>query len=489
MNWPMTSRQSSRGSGSRGLINAVNFPRRILCFLAAGLAIFAFAKAAHAQQSADDAKAILTANEWSLRGHGYRRFLADGSMTSRQKANNGTWQIDGTVLDIKDASGLEWQFPLPINPKGNKGAGLQNSEAALLISLSPSEASKTGGEKTEAVLTSTAPIPVRAYAPRTTTTTTYASAPGIIQAHHDSLVFVTGTAGAGSGFIVKMGTGGNFLITNCHVMAGLHDAGFKTLAGEPVRPGVPSMAVGEDIFCMSAPAGGSPFEMMDNVDVNAAVGDEVVVLGNAAGGGVVNTITGRIVGIGPNLVEVDAPFIPGNSGSPIVHLKTGKVIGVATYTVTYQNDQTTERKLPKPVIRRFGYRLDTVKNWQAVQWQSFYVQAAEMERIKGLTDNLISYVESTAGRGGRFGAGGGDPLIRQQIDNWHEEKGERPSKEQAADADTHFISAMKSLCESGIPQARQEITYDYFRRDLDDQIQLRDQLAGCFQQVLQKMGP
>ena len=75
---------------------------------------------------------------------------------------------------------------------------------------------------------------------------------------------------------------------------------------------------------------------MDHVDENASIDDDVVVLGNAEGGGVINTIKGKIVGVGPNLVEVDAAFVPGNSGSPIIHLKTGKVIGVATYLIIAQ---------------------------------------------------------------------------------------------------------------------------------------------------------
>ena len=130
---------------------------------------------------------------------------------------------------------------------------------------------------------------------------------------------------------------------------------------------------------------------MKDVDANAAIGDSVVVLGNAEGGGVVNTIIGKIVGIGPNLVEIDAPFVPGNSGSPIVHLKSGKVIGVATYLVTNQYDLSTNQHLKKPVVRRFGYRVDSVKAWQPVNWRLFDLQAAEMENITRLTDDLYDF--------------------------------------------------------------------------------------------------
>ncbi len=128
---------------------------------------------------------------------------------------------------------------------------------------------------------------------------------------------------------------------------------------------------------MALPPVETAFQIMTGVDENAAIGDEVVVLGNAEGAGVINTINGKIVGIGPNLVEVDAPFQPGNSGSPIVHLKTGKVVGVATYLTIRKFDSATKEPVKVPIVRRFGYRLDSVKIWQPVSWQSFYAQAAE----------------------------------------------------------------------------------------------------------------
>ena len=100
--------------------------------------------------------------------------------------------------------------------------------------------------------------------------------------------------------------------------------------------------------------------MLDNLNANVAVGDEVWVLGNAEGAHVVTPIAGKLVGIGPNLVEVDAPFVPGNSGSPIIHKRTGKVIGVATYVIQRAADAAPGLSLPT-AVRRFGYRV--VINW------------------------------------------------------------------------------------------------------------------------------
>lgn len=138
---------------------------------------------------------------------------------------------------------------------------------------------------------------------------TQAATAELVKSYRNSLVFVTGANGAGSGFLAKYATS-SFLFTNAHVAAGVRGAAFKTLDGTEVKVGAASSAVGHDVFLMQATSNGLPFEIMKDVDQNAAIGDEIVVLGNAEGAGVINTITGKIVGLGPQLVEVDAPFQP-----------------------------------------------------------------------------------------------------------------------------------------------------------------------------------
>ena len=68
----------------------------------------------------------------------------------------------------------------------------------------------------------------------------------------------------------------------------------------------------------------------------------------AKGGGVINTIISQLTGIGSNLVESDAQFVHGNSGSPIIDVKNGKVIGVATYLTYNWDNIRINLSQPKP---------------------------------------------------------------------------------------------------------------------------------------------
>lgn len=308
----------------------------------------------------------------------------------------------------------------------------------------------------------------------------------LVKTYRNSLVFVTGTNGAGSGFLAKYSTG-NFLFTNAHVAAGLRGATFKTLEGAEVQIGAASCAVGHDVFLLQATTNGEPFEIMKDVEQNAAIGDDVVVLANAEGAGVINTLTGKIVGMGPQLVEVNAPFQPGNSGGPIVHVKSGKVIGVATYTVIRKYDPSTKEPVKEPVIRRFGYRLDSIKSWQPVNWQTFFAQATEMEAIEKLTKDLAAFLNELASEK-RINLGAhNNPAIKNRLDAWLEARSKKLNPRDATMADQSLMAFLKVACQSDVAAARLHITYDYFQRDLADQQKERDEIGGSFNEIIQNL--
>jgi hypothetical protein len=312
------------------------------------------------------------------------------------------------------------------------------------------------------------------------------SAADLVKAHRNNLVFVSGAQGAGSGFIANL-AGTNFLFTNAHVAAGIKGAGFKTLDGTQVQAGAPSVAVGHDIFRMVLAPGGKPLEVMQKVDENASIDDEVVVLGNAEGGGVINTIKGRIVGVGPQLVEVDAPFVPGNSGSPIIHLKTGKVIGVATYLIVKNYDAATKAAMKTPVVRRFGYRIDSVKTWQPVQWPAFFAQAGEMENVEALTNDLGNFLLDLAKNHRVTPGAHTNPAIKLRINQWEADSKKRMSPKDAAAVDQNFISFLKVACQSDVTAARQHLTYDYFQRQLTTVQQDRNAIGDVFDKIIKEI--
>ena len=93
------------------------------------------------------------------------------------------------------------------------------------------------------------------------------------------------------------------------------------------------------------------------------IGEAVTILGNSDGRGVVTEIRGHILGVGPQQIEVDAPFVAGNSGSPVLN-RVGRVVGVASYLRNCRdNADWSKRNTRYNGVRRFALRLSGIR-WQ-----------------------------------------------------------------------------------------------------------------------------
>lgn len=305
-----------------------------------------------------------------------------------------------------------------------------------------------------------------------------------------NLVFVadTGTGGAGSGFICEF-RGKPALFTNIHVVAGMRAPQFTKLDKTPVQPaGAPSGAVGHDILYYPLPADtpAPKLRAAPRLEDVATIGDEIFVLGNSEGARVIAPLTGKLVGLGPDLIEVTAEFVPGNSGSPIIHAKTGTVLGIATY-LSMRDQKFLSGDTQAPKIRRFGYRLDSVKNWQPVDWALFAQDRAELEKIQRLTADLIALLRDM--RDGVIDpAAHKNPAIARHVATFSGKTGgaTRISEKDRADAVATFLRFMRSVSQQDIADATRRIRYDYFTRALSEEKAVRTQLAEVFDMLVKK---
>ena len=304
----------------------------------------------------------------------------------------------------------------------------------------------------------------------------------LVREYRSSLVFVEDKAGAGSGFVCSI-AGKKFALTNQHVVAGHNGATFTLLDGASLKVGQAAAAVGHDIMSFAVLSDAKAMEMMTDVEKNAAIGDEVVVLGNPEGARVIKPLTGKLVGLGPNLVEVDAAFVPGNSGSPILHLKSGKVIGVATYLMVREVDSLTGRRAPQ--IRRFGFRLDSVKQWQPVAWQIYNEEFQTIGKIEARTHDLASLLKELGRTGGINTARHQNPAIRVPLEKFDKAaSGKGITATDRGRALKDLMAAMRSACQSDIEQAQARLRYDFFRKSLGEEQQVRGQFYKIFDELM-----
>jgi len=394
------------------------------------------------------------------------------------------------VGDTHDATGIQKRSPITVKKAG--------AELSILIP-DPERGSKwyrfalieyKGPEPFPLVLGSgsKADSPAPSNPVATTSTPETMNAGALVKTNRGNLVSITVPNGpAGAGFIAKL-RGTPYVVTNTHVLAAGPGASFKTLDGTQVQAGAPSNAVGHDIIRLAGPsAGENPLEAMEQVEVNTSIGDGVVILGNGGGAGVVKPIQGKLVGVGPNLVEIDAQFQQADSGSPIVHLKTGKVIGVAAYLTIRKYDSATREPVKEPIIRRFGFRIDSATIWEPVKWDAFYAQSTEFAAIEKLSQDFGVFIKDLAKNGTITRYLHTNPAIKSRIDQWIDAKSKRLSPRDSEVANQSLLSFLKVASQADITAARQHFTYDYFQRQLVEQERERTAIGEILERLVKAL--
>lgn len=307
--------------------------------------------------------------------------------------------------------------------------------------------------------------------------------PQLTREHSNSLVFVEGKAGAGTGFVCDIG-GKKFVVTNQHVVAGNAEAKFTLLDQSPIRTGQAAAAVGHDIMTFALLSDTKAMEMMTDVEKNAAIGDDVAVLGNSNGDRVIAPIAGKLLGIGPDRVEVSAEFVTGNSGSPIIHLKSGKVIAIATYATVRRIDSITGRPKEPPEVKRFGFRLDSVKQWQPVAWPAYTAEFRTLEKIEARTLELLKLLRTRNLSATSYT----DPAIRSSLERYaNAGKGLGLIKTDPLTAARDLANSLRNACDSDITQASPQVKYDHFRHILGEHQKLRAEFYKAFDEMMKKL--
>ena len=208
------------------------------------------------------------------------------------------------------------------------------------------------------------------------------------------VVIIRGEKGQGTGFIMSEDQK-TWLYTNEHVARLGTNILVETIMGRCYSlPKRVQVAVNRDLF---------RFEVQSEKYLRECSNDElsnekaVVVLGNSDGGRVVTENYGYIIGVGPARIEVDAPFVKGNSGGPILRIdrmidNNGRfiryfyrgVIGVATEAeIRNQNNDWIKAGTRYDKPRRYGERFSKVE-WDVVSWDAYCVSVSKLESFRSV---------------------------------------------------------------------------------------------------------
>lgn len=188
----------------------------------------------------------------------------------------------------------------------------------------------------------------------------------------DCVVILRSPEGSGSGFFAY-DKGRTYLYTNQHVIADTLNIEAIDSRGKTVTLGQLEVSNAQDMARYRVEVAHA-LEITDAIQAN----DTVHVLGNSEGAGVITSARATVKGVGPLEVEVDADFVPGNSGGPAVD-SNGRVIGMATYVKsasTSPNWITQNTRYAK--ARRFALRPSRINDWVKVDPTEYSHQYQEL---------------------------------------------------------------------------------------------------------------
>jgi S1-C subfamily serine protease len=216
-----------------------------------------------------------------------------------------------------------------------------------------------------------------------------------------AIVLIKGDNEEGTGFLVKM-PDGPVVITNIHVISNNPNLQITTNSGAPITILSYKGATDRDLAMIAIKDGNySYLALAADISDMVRAGDEVITAGNSEGGGVMLSTGGKLLGIGPDRIEFDNPVYHGNSGGPVFHLNSGKIIGVVTEAVkvdlTDEVDKASFSNRNSAIghlVRYFGLRLDTVPNWEAYDWNTFQGETAFLDRFDKENRCLDSYINA-----------------------------------------------------------------------------------------------
>lgn len=215
-------------------------------------------------------------------------------------------------------------------------------------------------------------------------------------AFHDiknKVVIINSNQSSGTGFLLEIDNK-VYLISNEHVLRSSETPIAQLINGEELQLGEFSVASdGRDIARFEVlNYNGEMFQLDNEIpDIN----DEVVVYGNSLGGGVATELKGKIVGVGPRVLEIDNEIVPGNSGSPIISTN-GKVLGIASYLSPegFSNEWTLKDTKFENKVRRFALRFTKLK-WISVNRKQYEKQIKEKELYEYYLNMLYPFLMYT----------------------------------------------------------------------------------------------
>lgn len=296
-----------------------------------------------------------------------------------------------------------------------------------------------------------------------------------------AVVLIKGDNAEGTGFMVQTPSG-PAVITNIHVIANNPNLKVTTNTGAFVTVLSEKGASDRDLaMLMIQDAGYSYLQMDPDISKDAQPGDDVITPGNSEGGEVMLNTGGKVKGIGPVKIEIDNPIYHGNSGGPVFHPKSGKVLGVVTEAeavdLTDDLDKSSFASRNSAIsgrMRYFGLRIDTVAAWIPIDSHRFAVETAFLDQFHEQSRRLDAYLNrADHSQPGQSSGNSGNEVARIFLNDEKIMKADHEYTERVTSSDTaqkiellrSLLFELQSIADSNVDQIKDKTNFYSFDQE------------------------
>jgi hypothetical protein len=280
-----------------------------------------------------------------------------------------------------------------------------------------------------------------------------------------AVVVIKGDVAEGTGFLVST-RDGPAVVTNLHVLSANPNVRILTTTGAEIKASALKGASDRDLAMFMIHDNHYTYlDLSTDIQGTVQTNDEVITPGNSEGGEVVLNTKGAVLGIGPERIEISNPIYHGNSGGPVFHTKSGKVLAVVTQALRVDTSSDVDKasfgnkdSAITGSMRYFGLRLDTVPRWEPYDWKRFLSETTflknfhDQSRCLDSFMNGASYEKAHVVSDDEFGNPDSqyylrDDKIEQAYDNFHKETADTENS-QKLDAVRGLIFDLEGIADS-----------------------------------------
>ncbi|WP_309398157.1 S1 family peptidase [Cerasicoccus maritimus] len=286
-----------------------------------------------------------------------------------------------------------------------------------------------------------------------------------------AIVIIEGDQNISSGFFCKI-RGREFIITSLQALTEQSQLRIRTSDGTPVKTKEIYAAFGHDIAMISVDESLASLVADELVDDDTSVGQQVVIPGNKLGGGVITQVQGEVTAIAPDRISLKADFVPGNTGSPVINLKTGEVIAVAAKV---EDGKQTEW---------FGYRIDNVSQWEQLSW---YKWQRQFELVSKFSDDSLAIYHYLSNNNAFYN----NRELRSLYDDYLETVSDKKQSADYYERQTRlFVQHMINFANRELEDVKKTQFYDYFmttanpKQNIAENVKYRELLIDRLSDIL-----